>query len=144
MLIALALVATACGGQSIPPLPAACEEGQAAVIAALARAPGRVALNDGSTLSSCARRAVNEADFESVGAIFVAVADTLAGQLPHSDLAALRLGYLVGAVRKGVAGDNGVDSELIHRLEEAVGPGGPPPNRGAAYAAGLAAGAHDG
>ncbi len=129
---------------STPPLSALCEQSQATIAQALARAPGRVVLHDGTTLSQCARNASDDADFETVGSIFVAVADTLARSVPRSNAAALQLGYLVGAVQKGTAASDGVDYELVHRLQNAAGPGGPPADRSASYQQGLAAGARDG
>jgi hypothetical protein len=72
------------------------------------------------------------------------VADGLAARIPSSDRAAIRLGYLIGATRRGAERTNGIHAELVRRLEQSVGVDGPPAARRAAFERGLAAGARTG
>ena len=55
-------------------------------------------------------------------------------------LGALQLGFLVGAVRRGANKTNGVQLELVRRLDQVAGVGGPTGPRRAAYRRGMAAG----
>ena len=111
---------------------------------ALQRAPGPVTLPGGTPLSTCVRRADSESELQDVGAAYTGSATALAERVPGSDRAALQLGYLVGATRRGAQRTGGLAAELVRRLEQAVGVGGPPPARRAAYVRGLQAGRRDG
>jgi hypothetical protein len=106
-----------------PAVPVACKEGADAVRAALARAPARVDL-DGTPLSKCFARGADSAELQTVGAGFVGAAATLADgarERPNGP-DALRLGYLVGATKRGAAATQGVHEELMRRVEqEAIG-----------------------
>ncbi len=137
----LAAFAVAAGcSQSEPAIPPACLQGQGAVTGALRSAPGAVSFADGTRLSACIERADSGAELQEVGTSYVGVASTLAEAVPRSDAAALQLGYLVGATRRGAANTNGTGIELLRRVEATIGIDGPPPSRRAAYARGLAAG----
>jgi hypothetical protein len=103
-----------------------------------------VALTDGTSLSECVDRARSDADLQNLGALYTQVADALAVQLPSSDRAALELGYLVGAARRGALHTNGIHEELVRRLEQADGVSGAPAARRATYERGVAAGRRDG
>ena len=127
-----ALTAAGCG-QDNRPLPTACISSAQAIVTALDRAPARVAL-------SCIERARSPADVQNVGALYTQVADGLATRVPASDRAAVQLGYLVGASRRGARHTSGIHDELVRRLEQAVGVGGAPAARRAAYRRGLVAG----
>jgi hypothetical protein len=140
---ALAALAAGCGKDDRP-LPAACTEGPAPVIRALERAPGPVRLADGTPLSACVQRARSDADIQAVGAVFTHAADGLAGEMRTSDAAALRLGYLIAAVRKGGRHTSGIHEEMVRRVEQTVGLDGAPPPRKPAFAQGLAAGERSG
>lgn len=129
-----------CGGPRQSALPVDCVADPGAIAHALAHAPGRVTLPDGTPLSSCARGASGAADLQNLGVAMVAVAEDLASQVPGSDTAALELGYLVGTMRRGMAGDNGVHAELDRRLEQTM-PEGVAASRRAAYERGVRAGA---
>jgi hypothetical protein len=61
-----------------------------------------------------------------------------------NDTAALELGYLIGAVRKGARTTNGIHAEIVRRLEQVTGLDGPSPRRRAAYGRGLRAGERHG
>ena len=76
--------------------------------------------------------------FSLVGTNLIAVADAL-GDRARADregAAALQLGYLLGAVRRGSA-RNGLGTEIVRRIEQDVGN---LPAHSRAYARGLRAG----
>ena len=135
-----ALGALACGDRARP-LPAACTQGGRAIAVALRGAPGPVALGDGTRLSTCVARARADAESQTVGSIYTRVAGDLAVRVRSSDSAALRLGYLIGAARRGARHTSGIHVELVRRLEQTVGLKGPAPSRRPAFNRGLAAGA---
>ena len=119
-LAASALALGACGAND-ERLPDACTEGPAAVRHALAAAPGKVRLS-GVPLSNCLRENADAAELQTVGAAFTNVAGELSQKAirdPESE-EALRLGYLLGAARRGAAHTQGIHSELVHRLEQKV------------------------
>jgi hypothetical protein len=126
------------------PLPAACTDGGRAVAVALRRAPGPVVLRDGTRLSTCIERARADAEIQTVGSIYTRVAGALAVRARASDGAALRLGYLIGAARRGARRTSGIHEELVRRLEQTVGVEGPTPVRQPSFNRGLAAGARTG
>jgi hypothetical protein len=142
-LLALALGASGCRTTE-PKLPASCRDHPERVAAALRVAPAPVRLPDGTHLSTCLRRARSEAELQDVGITFTQVADTLAARLPRSDSAALQLGYLIAAARRGAERTNGVGLELQRRLEQTVPLDGPPLARRAAFERGGAAGRRTG
>ncbi len=141
--LAVALAAAGCGDEDRP-LPAACASGPAPAVRALATAPGPVRLVGGTKLSSCVERARSDADIQTVGSVLTRTADTLAGAMDRSDEAALQLGYLIGAVRKGARHTSGIHQELVRRVDQAIGIDGAPPRRRAAFDRGLAAGERTG
>jgi hypothetical protein len=111
-----ALAATGCGAERAP-LPVLCTEGAPPIERALRRAPGPVALADGTPLSRCVAGARDIGELQSFGFIVTRLADRLADRAPADDAAALRLGYLIGAARRGAEHSEGVPNELVHRLE---------------------------
>jgi len=117
--LAAAALAGGCGDDSEPPSPL-CTEGERAIERALGAAPGRVALTDGTRLSDCVAHARDAGELQSFGVIVTRVGDRLAERAREDPAAALRLGYLIGAARRGAAGTNGVGLELQHRLEVAA------------------------
>jgi hypothetical protein len=126
------------------PLPAACTESGHAVALALRTAPGPVALRDGTRLSTCIERARADAEIQTVGSIYTRVAGELAARARASNGAALRLGYLIGAARRGARRTSGIHEELVRRLQQTVGLGGPTPARRPSFNRGLAAGGETG
>jgi len=101
------------------PVPAACLGDPAALLAALGRAPGAVVLADGTRLSRCVSAARTDGDLQSLGIAFGRVADTLREQAASDPDAALRLGYLAGAVHTGAAsGHSGIALQLARRVEQ--------------------------
>jgi hypothetical protein len=120
-LAAFALPLAGCAEEA-PSLPAACRESPEAIRGALAEAPGAVTIR-GVRLSECLSPSSDPADVQAVGATYVEVAATLAsdsrkGSDPRS---AEQLGYLIGAVRRGAAGTQGIHEELVRRLEQELG-----------------------
>lgn len=100
-------------------VPVACREGQESFRAALARAPAPVRV-DRTRLSQCLARAAGPADVQEIGSVFIGLAQDLAPRAradPHS-AAAVQLGYLVGAMRRGAGRDFGVYYEARRRVED--------------------------
>jgi hypothetical protein len=116
--LALTVLVAGCAGEP-EPLPPACSDGPEQVLAALASAPGSVALTDGTLLSDCVAKASDDAELQLVGFALTPVADRLAER--GTKRAALQLGFLVGAVRRGASETNGVHAELVRRMENRVG-----------------------
>jgi hypothetical protein len=122
----LALLALGCsrhGGSD--PTPAACTDGSpssrvAAVRAALAHAPAAVRLGDGTSISDCLAHDADSGDIENVGSMLLTVTQQLADSAPHNPRTLLELGYLIGAVRRGVAHSQ-VDSEIARRIDQELG-----------------------
>jgi hypothetical protein len=131
-------LAGGCGGDD--KAPAACGAGARTVLGALQRAPGHVALEDGTLISTCVKRSLGAGEIQTLGFTYVAAANSELKLMRRTDDAALRLGFLVGAVRRGANKTNGVQLELVRRLDQVAGVGGPSGPRRAAYRRGVAAG----
>jgi hypothetical protein len=114
----LALVLGACDSQRAA-LPASCGAPAAQVVAALASAPQAVLMADGTPLSRCVRDADSTAELENVGVSLHGAAQLLRDRADAG--AAVELGYLVGATRKGARGSPGVSSELAVRVGRVAG-----------------------
>ncbi len=113
----LALLLLAGCGSGRDPLPSACLVSGTELGRALDPAPNPVALRDGTRLSACLERASSDGELQSLGVALTTVAGRLQRQAPRDPAAAARLGYLIGAVRRGAAESNGVSIELGRRLE---------------------------
>jgi hypothetical protein len=103
------------------PLPPACQAGEQAVRDALGAAPRPVRLG-GVPLSECFDARSTGAELQSVGISFVGAASMLAERArarPEGD-AAMQLGYLVGAMRRGAGRSKaqGIHTELVRRVEQ--------------------------
>lgn len=121
MATGLLLLMAGCGRGGTADLPSACNfpDGAATVKTALARAPGEVTV-DGTPLSKCLGRDADAGDIQAVGAAYVDTASDLAAKVhanPHGP-AAVQLGYLVGAVRRGASKTAGIHYELERRVEQ--------------------------
>lgn len=122
--------------------PGGCLTDDEAVLRALERAPGKVAL-EGTPLSACLSDTTDGDALQSVGAAYLDAATELAdtAAVEPEGRTALQLGYLLGAVKRSEAGAQGVGYELGRRLqaEGARVPGG-----SRAFARGRRAGAEGG
>ena len=112
------LLLAGCGSSEPDPMPAACLDEPAAVARALERAPAAVTLADGTPLSRCVALARREGDLQALGVVLTQVADGLRARVEAEPAAALRLGYLVGAVRRGEPQTPGLTSQLARRIEQ--------------------------
>jgi hypothetical protein len=124
------------GGIRLADLPPECVGDSAGLVKALAAAPGRV-LVDGRPISGCFTRDQDGAELQALGTGLLAAAQQLGDRARGGDnQAALELGYLIGAARKG-ANRYGLADEMLRRLEaETSGLG----QAQAAYTRGLRAG----
>jgi hypothetical protein len=138
----LAVVLAGCGGT--PPLPDSCAVSAGAFEHALAAAPGAVRLTDGTPISTCVARARDVQQLEQVGGLLTSEADHLAVRAVRDPTAALALGYLVGATRRGAAATNGVAAQLARRVDTAAALRGAGPASLAALHRGIVAGRGDG
>jgi hypothetical protein len=116
--VGLGLVLGACTKEP-PAMPSTCTDTpREGYERALAGAPGAVRLPGGVRISTCTRRVRGDAELQNLGAVIHAAAEDLAESARGGDAeAALRLGYLVGAVGAGADRSSGVASELARRVE---------------------------
>jgi hypothetical protein len=118
---ALGAATAACGSEDPPPLDGACTESPGAIERALARAPRPVTLPTGTRLSECVSHARSDADLQTAGAVLTRAADDLASRAEQGDTqAAVGLGYLVGAARRGAKRTAGIHAELQRRVESSA------------------------
>src|SRR5436305_4397253 len=107
-----------CGSNSpihVTDLPAECSGDSAALVKALAKAPGRV-LVGGAPISRCFSRNDDATDVQALGASLLGAAQKLGDRAASDSRAALELGYLVGAARRG-SRRSGVTAEMVRRLD---------------------------
>ncbi|HEV7805106.1 MAG TPA: hypothetical protein VGO80_04765 [Solirubrobacteraceae bacterium] len=117
--VILALTLAACGSSEPAAVPLACAGEPSSIVRALDAAPGAVALSDGTRLSRCVRLAAHrDGDMQSLGLALTRAVDGLRDAAAADPVAALRLGYLVGAVRRGAAQTPGLAAQLARRLEQ--------------------------
>lgn len=118
----LAVVAAGCSTAEESGVPAACRAGTAAVLRALEEAPDPVRLDGQTPISDCFARQTDQADLQTIGVAFTDAASTLArdARRDEGSDAALELGYLIGAVRRGVDQTPALYDELLRRLEGAL------------------------
>lgn len=111
--------AAGCARQERGELPVECRAGRAALRAALDRAPAPVRV-DGVPISACFVRSGDASDIAAVGSDYLAVASDLALRARRHPASedAVRLGYLVGAMRRGSARTQGIHDEMIRRIEQ--------------------------
>ena len=103
-------------------VPVACRQGAETVRAALRSAPRPVTL-DGTPLSGCIKDTSGGGTLQEVGEAYLTVASELADRAARNrdGVAALRLGYLLGAYERSRTGAQGVGYELGRRLRTEVG-----------------------
>ena len=142
---AAALLGLAGCGREDDSTAAACLEGQDIYLAALAKAPGAVKLAGETPISECLAENQAGGELSQVGEARIETATLLNGEargVPDGP-AALRLGYLIGAAKRGAEETEGIHSDLIRRLTVAArySPEGPlPPAFFSAYREGFDAG----
>lgn len=109
-----------CREESPAPSSACFEASQVRV--ALEAVPGGAArLPDGTTLSRCVELSASDEFLQDLGLVFTASADELGDAAISGDAAAAeRLGFLVGAAQRGAARGQGVQLELVRRLESSA------------------------
>jgi hypothetical protein len=121
VLALLTAASLAACGAAADPLDEACMSNPGAIERALARAPSPVRLPSGTRLSQCVSNARSDADLQTAGAVLTRAADDLSAQARAGDAqAALRLGYLVGATRRGAKRTAGIHAELERHIERAA------------------------
>jgi hypothetical protein len=118
--VMLVLLLAGCATTCDEPVPTGCVGDPETIVQALARAPGAVTLPDGTRLSTCVRRARGDGDLQALGVSLISVADALHARVAADPGTAAGLGYLAGAVRAGVAFNQGLASELGRRIERAT------------------------
>jgi hypothetical protein len=113
--LAVAVLA-GCGSEPSNQVPVECKAGPGDVVRALAQAPGDVRL-DGRRLSECFAPGGEAGDVQALGLAVVPAAVRLArdARSHPGGPAALRLGFLVGAVHRGAARGR-VYAELERRV----------------------------
>jgi hypothetical protein len=132
----VAVLLAGCGSSRDESLPAACTGGPAAVLKALARAPAPVTMH-GTRISDCFVRDANGDALQILGTTLLAAAQQLGDRARGGDQhAAMQLGYLLGAARRGGV-RNGLAAEMIRRLDSEARTLGP---TRAAFRRGLRAG----
>jgi hypothetical protein len=125
-LIAAALAVAGCSrSEGAAPSPE-CSVGGAEVAKALRAAPGAVELVDGTSISECVRNARSESDLQNIGLALTGAAEDLEERARTTPRAALELGYLIGAARRGAPGDSSLQAELVYRLERSASVTMPP------------------
>lgn len=115
-----ALLLAGCGSSRPAPLPAACVGEPAEIVRALERVPAAATLADGTPLSRCVSLARGDGELQELGVSLMQVADRLQSHAAADPVVALRLGYLVGAVRRGAAATPGIAAQLARRVEQAA------------------------
>jgi hypothetical protein len=121
LVLGAALLGGGCG-KGEKATPTACLGGAGAYLRALAAAPGEVKLGGATPISDCLTENQGGGELASVGGAMVEAATRLNAEAraqPGGE-AALRLGYLLGAVQRGAAGTEGIHADLVRRLSVAA------------------------
>ena len=115
------LAASGCGATD-DATPAACLGGPGAYLKALAGAPGRAGLSDGTAISDCLAQNQTAGDLAAVGSAMLSAATTLNAEARKDPGGPknLQLGFLIGAAQRGDEGSEGIHAELIRRLSTAA------------------------
>jgi len=119
VLVAAAIVAIAgCGAKKNDLAPAACLVSNEGYLRALDRAPAEVRLAGTTPISDCLVPEQDAGQLANIGQEMIVAATKLNGQARAGDeAAALRLGYLSGAVSKGA---DAIHTDLVRRLTSAA------------------------
>lgn len=150
LLASLCLIAIAGCGTQNESTPVACLEGAAAYEKALQDAPAEVLLGGATPISDCLASNQTAGDLSQVGEAMVEAATNLNAKAREKsgERAALQLGYLLGAAKRGAEDSEGIHSDLVRRLTVSArfAPGKQPlsPAFYRAYRTGYAAGQSEG
>jgi hypothetical protein len=137
----VAALVAGCGVTETAPVSSTCSADPDVIVRALQAAPQPVTLDEGRTrLSQCIRGSRSAADLQTVGITFTNAAEDLEVRAPSDPRAALQLGYLVGATRRGTDVGAGIQDELLRRIERSAALDGATPAADRALQQGLAAG----
>jgi hypothetical protein len=118
-LVAIALAAGCGGSDDEGETPQACAGTAAEYRAALASAPGDVALEDATPISDCLPAQQSSGDLAETGQILIATATDLNADARRNPTgpAAVQLGFLVGAVERGA---DSIHADLVRRVNSAA------------------------
>jgi len=104
--------------------PIACLEGPVKIETALVTAPEPVLIDGTVPISDCVVKNQADGDLVNFGSDVVTVATQLGteagGSGPAAIAAAIRAGYLVGAIEKGAEETGGIHAALVDRVESAA------------------------
>jgi hypothetical protein len=117
VVLALGLLVAGCGGPG-DSTPVACLGGTGAYLKALRRAPGEVLLAGETPISDCLAENQQAGDLATVGVATVTAATRLNAEAraKPGGAANLRLGYLLGAAKRGAEDTEGIHADLVRRL----------------------------
>ena len=122
-LLLLPLLAAACGADEAT-TPTVCLEGPAKIETALVTAPEPVLIDGTVPISDCLIRNQPDGDLVNFGSDAVTVATRLGTEAGGSGAAAIaaaiRAGYLVGAMEKGSEDTDGIHAALVDRVRSAA------------------------
>jgi hypothetical protein len=115
------IVAAGCGSQD-EATPVACLEGAGTYERALQEAPGEVRLGGETPISDCLVANQEAGDLSQVGEAMVEAATNLNAEArsENGGKAGVRLGYLLGAAKRGAEDSEGIHSDLVRRLTVAA------------------------
>lgn len=120
-LLALIAIAIAGCGSADESTPVACLEGAGAYERALQAAPDEVLLEDETLISECLTRNQSSGDLTRVGEALIETATALNAEAREDPgEAAVQLGYLLGAIKRGSEESEGIHSDLVRRLTVAA------------------------
>jgi hypothetical protein len=122
VILASAALLAGCGSGDPPPTPVACLSPPSAYLEALKAAPGDVRLEGTTPISGCLVADQQPGQLADTGESLISAATRLNASVRRTgdDDAALRLGYLVGAVREGSQSTGGIHADLLRRVEAAA------------------------
>jgi hypothetical protein len=118
--ILAAALAAGCGGsEDEGETPQACSGDAAEYRAALASAPGDVALADATPISDCLPAQQSSGDLAEIGRVLIATATDLNDDARSNPTgpAAVQLGFLVGAIERGA---DSIHADLVRRVNSAA------------------------
>jgi hypothetical protein len=117
--LALTMAVAGCSSGEDDEAPAACLTGSAAYLTALEAAPGEVRLEGETPISECLTSGQQGGELAQVGKEVIDAATVLNEEAREDPAgpAAVRLGYLVGAVERGA---EGIHADLVRRLQSAA------------------------